>query len=334
LTQLGKLRCQQGKLAEAEDYLKRTLAAREKNLGSQHHELAFVHENLALFYRAKKQYKEAAAADRRALEIRERFYHPFCPEIADSLENLAIDLEKQGKREQVSTLRHRAEGIRKTAGEIQSTGRLPSGVLRVAITSASVDVKDESTVVATVHKGDQFDVVQVNGPWYGIVVSVRDKPQTGWVHYQDLAVATDPRRSEPITWQKISPEREHFSVEFLGTPSFSKLAVNGTEARAYEAETEELDCEVSYFDMASLTFDQAIAGYIYNNGSTVESQTTFDKTLYPGREYMLISRDGKRRRMQIILVGSHWYVVSVAGDASLLHGADAKRFFDSFTPTD
>jgi tetratricopeptide (TPR) repeat protein len=334
LSEIGKLRCQQGKLAEAEDLLNRALAAREKNLGSQHHEVAFIHENLAMLYRAREQYPQAEAADRRALEIRERFHYPMHRLIADSLDNLAIDLEKQNKGEDAAPLRTRAKDVRRVSAEIESAGRLPQGMLRVSVTSASATVKAGDTTVATVRKGDQFDVTQVNGSWYGIAVNTGGKQQTGWLHYGDLAVVTDPRRTEAVAWQSISPERDHFSAEFPGTPSFSTEVVTGRETRAYSRTTESLDYEVSYFDYPSLTFDQMIMAYTSQKGRRLQSQTAFEKNLYPGREYIVVSPDGLYSRIQLILVGRRWYIVSVDGDASAVHGDAANRFFKSFTLTE
>ena len=97
LSNLALLYHAQGRYAEAEPLLQRSLAIREKALGPEHPHVGTNLNNLAEFYRVQGRYAEAEPLHRRALAIREKALGPEHPDVAESLNNLASLYQDQGR---------------------------------------------------------------------------------------------------------------------------------------------------------------------------------------------------------------------------------------------
>jgi tetratricopeptide (TPR) repeat protein len=87
----------QGQYADAEPLYKRSLAIREKALGSDHLDVAQSLNNLAELYQAQGRYADAELLHKRALAIREKALGPDHPDVAVSLNNLAELYQAQGR---------------------------------------------------------------------------------------------------------------------------------------------------------------------------------------------------------------------------------------------
>jgi tetratricopeptide (TPR) repeat protein len=73
---LGQVAKVQGRYAEAEPLIRRSLAIREKVLGREHPDVARSLNNLADLYERQRRYAEAQPLFERALAIRERAVGP------------------------------------------------------------------------------------------------------------------------------------------------------------------------------------------------------------------------------------------------------------------
>jgi tetratricopeptide (TPR) repeat protein len=87
----------QGRYAEAEPLIKRSLAIREKVLGSDHPDVARSLNNLADLYERQGRYAEAQPLFERALSIRGRAVGPDHPDTATSMNNLASFYQAEGR---------------------------------------------------------------------------------------------------------------------------------------------------------------------------------------------------------------------------------------------
>ena len=97
LNNLAMLYQAQGRYADAEPLLKRSLAIREKALGPDHPDVAVSLHNLAELYRAQGRYADAELLYKRALAIEEKALGPDHPHVAVSLNNLAELYLTQGR---------------------------------------------------------------------------------------------------------------------------------------------------------------------------------------------------------------------------------------------
>ena len=100
---------------DAELLFKRSLAIREKVLGSEHPDVASTLNNLAGLYRAQGKYKDAEPLCQRSLVIREKALGSDHPKVATALNNLAELYYSQGKYEHAEPLFRRSLVIREMA---------------------------------------------------------------------------------------------------------------------------------------------------------------------------------------------------------------------------
>ena len=105
----------QGKYAQAEPLLQRSLAIREKGLGPEHPDVAQSLNNLAELYRTQGKYAEAEPLFKRSLGIWEESLGPEHPQVATGLNNLAELYRTQGKYAQAGPLYKRALAISEKA---------------------------------------------------------------------------------------------------------------------------------------------------------------------------------------------------------------------------
>jgi CHAT domain-containing protein/Tfp pilus assembly protein PilF len=103
---------QQGRYADAEFLLKRSLAIREKILGTDHPDVASSLNNLGLLYIRQGQYAQAEPLLKRSLTIDEKVVGPDHPDVATSLNNLAGLYDHQGQYAQAEPLYKRSLVIR------------------------------------------------------------------------------------------------------------------------------------------------------------------------------------------------------------------------------
>jgi tetratricopeptide (TPR) repeat protein len=97
LNNLGQVDKVQGRYAEAEPLIKRSLAIREKVLVPDHPDVARSLNNLADLYERQGRYAEAEPLYRRALAVRERAVGPDHPDTATSTNNLAFLYQIEGR---------------------------------------------------------------------------------------------------------------------------------------------------------------------------------------------------------------------------------------------
>jgi CHAT domain-containing protein/tetratricopeptide (TPR) repeat protein len=115
LTSLGQLYRAQGRLAEAEPLLKRSLAVCEKARGPEHPDVATALNNLALLYQVQSRYREAEPLYRRSLAIQERALGPDHPGVAVALNNLAVLRHAHGHFPEAESLHRQSLAIREKA---------------------------------------------------------------------------------------------------------------------------------------------------------------------------------------------------------------------------
>ena len=98
LNNLGQVGKVQGRYAEAEPLIRRSLAIREKVLGRDHPDVARSLNNLADLYERQGRYAEACRCIERALAIRETAVGPDHPDTATSAEQSGGVLSGRGPR--------------------------------------------------------------------------------------------------------------------------------------------------------------------------------------------------------------------------------------------
>ncbi len=101
----------QGKAAEAEPLLRRSLQIREKALGAESPDVALSLNNLAEFYHTQGRHAEAEPLLKRSLQIREKVQGPENLDVAQSLNNLAELYESEGKHVEAEPLLKRSLAI-------------------------------------------------------------------------------------------------------------------------------------------------------------------------------------------------------------------------------
>jgi tetratricopeptide (TPR) repeat protein len=112
LNELGYINNFLGHYAEAEPLFRRSLSIREKQLGSDHPDVANSLNNLAGLYDSQGKYAEAEPLYRRSLSIREKQLGSDHPDVATSLNNLAGLYDSQGKYAEAEPLYRRSLSIR------------------------------------------------------------------------------------------------------------------------------------------------------------------------------------------------------------------------------
>ncbi len=105
----------QGRYQEAIPLAERSLAIREKALGSHHPEVAESLNNLAILHYALGDYAQAGPLFKQALAIREKVLGSYHPEVAESLNDLAILHYALGDYAKAGPLYKRALDIREKA---------------------------------------------------------------------------------------------------------------------------------------------------------------------------------------------------------------------------
>ena len=112
LSNLAVLYKTQGKYAQAEPLYQRSLAIREKVLGSEHPDVGLSLNNLAELYRTQGKYAEAEPLYQRALTILTKSVGPDHPNVATTLENFAELLRKMDQEAEAEKMEARAQAIR------------------------------------------------------------------------------------------------------------------------------------------------------------------------------------------------------------------------------
>lgn len=208
--------------------------------------------------------------------------------------------------------------------------------LRVQVTAPTAEVMEGDKVLATVRQGQQFDVKQVDGAWYGIQVPVNGVLKLGWVLDSALTLLTGeamPASPAPAAWQKFAPRDGGFSVLFPGTATTSKRSANGVEVVVYGCETPGVNYVVGYFAFPpgmTLTLDAVISSMVSQTKGKLLSQKNITLAGYPGRELTARLPSGALMRQRFAMANGRFYQVGLDGPASVVEGTDATRFFDSF----
>jgi hypothetical protein len=212
--------------------------------------------------------------------------------------------------------------------------------LRVQVTALTAEVMDGAKVLATVRKGQQFDVQQVDGAWYCIEVPVNGTTKLGWVPNTELTLLTG--EAMPVTgqampaspvWQKFAPPGGGFSVLIPGTAKSSKQSANGVEVVVYGCETPDANYVVGYFAFPpgmTLTLDAVISTMVSQTKAKLLSEKNINLATYPGREFTARLPSGALIRQRFAMANGRLYQVGLDGAASIVDGSDATRFFDSF----
>ncbi len=107
----------QGRLADAEPLLRRSLAIREKVPGPEHSNLSASLDSLAVLTQSQGQYAEAERLLRRSLALREKGLGPDHPDVGTSLDRLAMLYQVQGRYDDSEALRRRRHSISDKAME-------------------------------------------------------------------------------------------------------------------------------------------------------------------------------------------------------------------------
>jgi tetratricopeptide (TPR) repeat protein len=124
----------QGRYAEAEPLLKRSLAIYEQALGPEHPSVAQSLSNIALNYSAQGRYAEAEPLLKRSLAIYEKALGPDHPDVAVVLSNLSMFYSTQSDQKSALTFIRRASSIfRKRLG--RASGERSIGDTREQLTN-------------------------------------------------------------------------------------------------------------------------------------------------------------------------------------------------------
>jgi tetratricopeptide (TPR) repeat protein len=112
---LGSLALREGKHAEAEEHLKRSLEIREARLGPEHADVANTLTSLAAVAREQGAYGQSFTYSSRALAILEKAVGLDHPVVADALTAMANALKHEGKPQEALPAYERALAIREKA---------------------------------------------------------------------------------------------------------------------------------------------------------------------------------------------------------------------------
>ena len=112
---LGQLSWRAGKPVEALQYLERTLALQEKELGPEHVDLALTLNTMAVVQLGQTRLAEARKTSERALALRERLLGPEHPEVGASLHVLGAAVRQMDELPTALALTQRALGLRERA---------------------------------------------------------------------------------------------------------------------------------------------------------------------------------------------------------------------------
>jgi len=110
---LADLMEREGRVDEAENYLKGSIDVRKVRYGPFHYRYAEGLQRLASFYFENDRYDESEAHTRAVLKIYEKAYGPTSEEVGHVAGQLADTLHELGKHSDAETLYRRAIGIRK-----------------------------------------------------------------------------------------------------------------------------------------------------------------------------------------------------------------------------
>lgn len=179
LWNMGRLDTARIKFADAQRELQRALAVREKLLSRQHPEVGKILSDLGRLHRDQKKFAPAEKADRRALAIAENSFgvnHRF---VAKDLEALASDLDGLHRDADARALRTR---LKRLKGEDAKAPWRWSVIVR----PESATLYDGQQAVATVSRGQQYDVFALNGKWCAVEAQAAGKSLTGWLRDCDL----------------------------------------------------------------------------------------------------------------------------------------------------
>jgi tetratricopeptide (TPR) repeat protein len=113
---LGTALLDAGKYTEAEPYLKRYLAIREKSPGADRPDIARSLNRMGELYTSQGKHTDAESLYKRALAIFEKRLGAGHPEVANVLKNYAVLLRKMNREAEAVELESRARDIRAKAG--------------------------------------------------------------------------------------------------------------------------------------------------------------------------------------------------------------------------
>ena len=113
----------QGRYLQAEKLYQRSLAIREKGLGSSHPKVAESLHYLALVCVKKGLYSKAETLFKRSLSIREQAFGPDHPKVAESLCELASVLATTGRYGKAESLYQRSLAIREKSFDVNQQMR-------------------------------------------------------------------------------------------------------------------------------------------------------------------------------------------------------------------
>jgi len=95
---------------------------------------------------------------------------------------------------------------------------------KVVVSADHANLMKGMDTVATVNKGQAFDILKVQGPWLGAEIEMDGKKLTGWIWSQQVVAVNQPSPSAPDQTARAMPqqqERRSFSYE----PSYSQPPV-------------------------------------------------------------------------------------------------------------
>jgi tetratricopeptide (TPR) repeat protein len=142
---------------DAESFLKRALAIREKLLGEEHLAVADTHITLGYLYEAQRRYDEANAHHLRSLEIREKLQGKDHLDVATQLSHLASMYRSQGRYPEAEPLYQRALSIKR-----EKLGEQHGDVMRVRVNMMIMeDWRDQGIV----DPDSFFDKKSLNEAW-------------------------------------------------------------------------------------------------------------------------------------------------------------------------
>ena len=215
----------------------------------------------------------------------------------------------------------------------------PTKPQRVKVSAEAAQVKDGSKVIATVRKGQQFDVQRVNGSWYAIEVTIGGQKKSGWVAKSDLTLVNDtPPAAQPAAkdWQQLAPQGGRFSVSLPGTPKLKRQSTGGVDVSVYTSRSGAVTYIAGFLDIPTgraLTLDAAVNSAASQLKGKLLSHTRYSLSGYSGREFTIQEPDKTVTRQRILMVKQRLYQIGVEGPASMVDSSDAAQFFDSFRLT-
>ncbi|MDX1944546.1 MAG: tetratricopeptide repeat protein [Pirellulaceae bacterium] len=335
LSDLGATQTKLRQFAESEKNLTAALDIKRKTAAASPLGVAVVLGNLADLYRAREQFSLAEKYARQELAIRQALFGRQSKLVAESLTEIAGDLEKQGKDAAAQPVRDEAGKIAATLAAGPAVPENPFRVgQRVEVWAERASVMAGANSLGFAAQGTAFRVTHVNGKWCGVRIVAEGAEKSGWIDSNLLTLAPVALPAPLDLTHAVESRAGGFRILMPAEPALAQETISGIRHTSYTLESTSWLLAAGYFDLPAgmdLTFDAAVAAYIAEHRGKVQSEDKLSLAdEYPGREWLVSLPEEQFCRMRLFAVKSRRYQLVVEGPRETVSSDEATAFFNSF----